>query len=295
MNKEIESIIRKRCIHPIAYRRIKSVYVIKTNKEEYVIKLHTNNYDIYKYLLSKDFLFFPKNYNHPNDNYDISQFIKGLIMANEQRLSDYIKIIALLHFKTSYKREIDLDEIKEKYESISTRIINLRKHYQDLNEKIEHDIFFSPAAYLLIRNISLIYSILDISLSILNDVYNKIKNEKSIRVSLLHNSVDIDHLIISDHEYLVSWDKSFFASPIVEITEIYRKYYQYISLSDLLKIYENINKLTLLEKKALLINLAIPKELLLTTNTYSDTKIINDEINYLNKVYELLIKYKNEI
>lgn len=295
MNKELEKIVKLRNIHPIAYKRIKSVYIVSDKDREYVIKLNTNNYDIYKYLLSKDFLFFPKNYNYPNDDYDISLFVKGLDVNKEQRINDYIKIIAILHFKTSYMREIDLDEIKEQYEKIDNQIINLRKYYNILNETIDHETFFSPSAYLLLRNISLIYSILDNSEVLLNEVYHKLKDEKSIRVALLHNNVDLDHLIITEKEYLVSWDKSFFSNPILEIEDIYRKYYKDISLSDLLKLYENINKLTSLEKALLLINLSLPKEIKLTDNTYQDTLIINNEIKYLKKVYELLIEYKNGI
>ena len=49
------------------------------------------------------------------------------------------------------------------------------------------------------------------------------------------------------------------------------------------------------EKCLLLVNLSIPNRIELTNNTYSDTKTINNEINYLKKVYELLIKYENEL
>ena len=291
MNKDIERIIKERNIHPVSYKKINSVYIINNS---YVIKQNTNNYDIYKYLISKDFLCFPKNLTNPIDNYDISIYIDNLDINNDQKINDYLKILALLHKKTSYKREIDLDEIKEKYERLNNKIISLRRHYLDLNDKIDHQLFFSPSEYLLVKNISLIYSILDNSEILLNEVYNKLKNEKSIRVSLLHNNIDINHLIVSDKEYLVSWDKSCFNNPIYEIEEFYRRYYTIIDIKDLMMIYDGINKLDNLERGLLIINLSIPKKIELTNNTYLNTKIINDEINYLNKVYELLIEYKNE-
>jgi len=289
MNNEIIKIIKERNIHPISYRKINNVYVINNN---YAIKLNTNNYDIYKYLTSRDFLFFPENITNLNDNYDISLYIDGLIVNKEEKINDYLKLLAILHKKTSYKREINLDEIKEKYENLNRRIINLRKYYIELNEKLDHEMFFSPSAYLLLRNISLIYSILDNSELLLNDIYNQITKEKSIRISLLHNNVDLDHLIISSQEYLVSWDKSCFDSPILEIEKFYRKYYRDIDINDLLIIYESINKLTILEKQLLIISLSIPHKLEITSNTYLDTTIINDEIDYLKTLYELLIKYK---
>ena len=146
--------------------------------------------------------------------------------------------------------------------------------------------------YLLVRNISLIYEILNQSLIILNELYEKIKNDKSIRVSLLHNNPDLDHLIINDHYCLISWDKSYFDSPVYELEGFYRKYYQYIEINDFLKTYELTNKLSNEEKTYLLILLLVPKEIHLTNDTYHDTEIINNEINYLNKVYELLKKDK---
>ena len=295
MNKEIENIVKKRNLHPIAYERNKSVYIIYCKDNNYVIKLNTNNYDIYKYLISRNFLLFPENFTNINDNYDISLYVDETEINKEQRLTDYINIIALLHKKTSYNREIDLDEIKEKYETINNKLINLKKYYLDLNNKIDHELFLSPSSYLLVRNITLIYNMLDNTSLLLNDVYKTIKENKSIRVSLLHNSVDLDHLIISKEDYLINWDKSYFDNPIYEIEKIFRKYYLDIELNNLLKIYESINNTTILEKKILLVNLSIPKRLLLTNNTYLDTLNINNEINYLKKVYKLLIKYKNEL
>ena len=295
MNDEIINIIKKRKIHPISYQKINKVYIINSKDNSYAIKLNTNNYDIYKYLISRDFKYFPHNLTNINDNHDISLYIDGLNISNEQKINDYIKIMALLHNKTTYKREIDLDEIKEQYENLNNQILYLRKYYLDLNDKLDHELFFSPGAYLLLRNISLIYSILDNSELLLKEVYEKIKNDKSIRVSLLHNNPDLDHLLISDYEYLVSWDKSCFDSPIYEIEKFYRKYYRKIDINDLLNIYESINKLNNIEKKLLLVNLSIPKELKLTSNTYLDTKIINDEINYLKSIFELLISFKTEI
>ena len=288
MNKEIHEIIKKRKLHPISYQKIKNVYIVNDNKTQYVIKLNTNNYDIYKYLLSRDFPYFPKNFNNIDDDYDISLYIEGLNVSKEQRIDDYIKIISLLHNKTSYHREIDLDEIKEKYEELNNRIIYLRKYYHELNDVIDKMIFLSPSAYLLVRNISLIYSILDKNQLLLNDVYDVIKNVKSIRVSLLHNNIDLDHLIINENDYLISWDKSCFNSPIYELEEFYRKYYQSIDLDYLIKLYEKRNSLSTIEKKILLIYLSMPMEIKLTDNTFTDTNIINNEINYLNKVYSTL-------
>ena len=281
--------IKKLNIHPTSYKKIRNVYLVNN---EYVIKLNSNNYDIYKYLISKNFLNIPKFYNDSNDNYDILEYIFEFKMDNIQKINDYLKILSILHFKTSYKREIDLDEIKKNYEEMINRIHYLRKYYHELNDIIDKEIFLSPSNYLLIRNISLIYSTLNICEDKLNKIYNLLKNEKSIRICLLHNNISLDHLLTNDKEYLISWDKSYFDSPIVELENFYKNYYEFITIDDYFKIYETVNKLTNIEKELLLIKLAIPKKIEFTNNTYLDTNNINLEINYLKEIYNMLINIK---
>ncbi len=106
MNKELHRILKKLNIHPNSYQIIKNVFVVNNT---YVIKLNTNNYDIYKYLISKGFNYFPEYYNNTNDNYDILKYIPSLNVSDEDKINDYLKLLSILHLKTSYKREIDLD------------------------------------------------------------------------------------------------------------------------------------------------------------------------------------------
>lgn len=292
MNNELHSIIKKLKIHPVSYQKIKSVFLVKEKNNSYIIKLNTNNYDIYKYLISKNFTYIPNNYNDSNDNFDIVEYIKETRVDNILKINDYLKILAILHLKTSYMREIDLDEIKENYEKLVNQIHELRVHYHELNDSIDKELFLSPASYLLVRNISLIYSILNISEHSLNKIYDKLKKEKSIKVCLLHNNLSLEHLLTSDKEYLISWDKSYFDSPIIELENFYRKYYQFITINDFFEIYESVNKLTDIEKKLLIIKLSIPKKIEFTNNNYDNTVIVNREINYLKDIYDMLISFK---
>ena len=292
MNNELPNIIKKNNIHPIGYEKIKSVYLVKEKNTCFIIKLHTNNYDIYKYLISKNFNYLPNNYNKSSDNYDILEYIKDIKIDKVQKINDYLKILSVLHLKTSYVREIDLDEIKKNYEELINKINILKRFYHELNDSIDKELFLSPSNYLLVRNISLIYSILNICEDKLNKIYEKLKNEKSIRISLLHNNIDLDHLLNSDKEYLISWDKSYFDSPIIELETFYRKYYQYIDINDFFRIYESINKLTNIEKELLLIKLAIPRKIEFSNNDYLNTEVVNKEINYLKNIYDILISYK---
>ena len=292
MNNEIIEIIKSRNIHPISYTKKGGIYIVKEKKNAYVIKLNTNNYDVYKYLLSRDFLYFPENFSLKNGNYDMYEYIEDIKEEKEQKLEDLIGVLSVLHKKTSYLREIDLDEVKNIYEDIKEKIEKGRKYYLNLNDDIDKKVFLSPSEYLLVRNISLIYYSLSTASKYIDEWYKEILKEKSLRVSFLHNNISLDHLIINDNKYLISWDKAYFNNPIYEIESIYRKYYYFLDLSNLLQIYEKNNKLNYLEYKLLISLLLIPEIVNITDNVILDTTLINDKILFLSKVIDFTKKIK---
>lgn len=288
MNNELSNIILKRKIHPKSYRKIGKVYLVCGRDEDYIIKLHTCNYDIYKYLLSRKFYHFPKNLTYSNDNYDISIYISDINMDKYQKLNDLLVITSLLHKVTSYQREIDLDDIKKIYEDINENINNQMIYYSSLNDTYDNTEFLSPSQYLLLRNVSLIYYLLDYSKKMIDEWYLKIKEKKSIRVCLIHNNLSLDHFIVNQDKYLISWDKAMFDNPIYDLLHLYRLYFKEINLNNLFLIYENNNKLDDLEKKLLLVLLITNDNIVMTNNELINTKRINDRITFLEKIYECL-------
>ena len=290
MNKELLKIIKEHNLHPISYSKIGNVYFVKDKFHTYVIKLNTSNYDIYKYLDSRNFLEFPENFNFKDDNYDINEYIEDIETNKEQKINDLLMVLSLLHAKTSYIREQDLDEIKKNYESINKEILDTKAYYLKMNDIIDKQLFFSPSMYLLVRNISLIYYLLEYAHNHLNDWYQKMKDKKSLRVSLLHNNVDISHLIINDKKYLISWDKAYFDNPIYDIESFYKKYFNNLNLDEALKIYESKNKLSPDEKELLLIRLSIPSIIKMTKDTLSDTENIGNMLKRLETVHNYIKK-----
>jgi len=290
MNKELLKIIKEHNLHPISYSKIGNVYFVKDKFHTYVIKLNTSNYDIYKYLDSRNFLEFPENFNFKDDNYDINEYIEDIETNKEQKINDLLMVLSLLHAKTSYIREQDLDEIKKNYESINKEILDTKAYYLKMNDIIDKQLFFSPSMYLLVRNISLIYYLLEYAHNHLNDWYQKMKDKKSLRVSLLHNNVDISHLIINDKKYLISWDKAYFDNPIYDIESFYKKYFNNLNLDEVLKIYESKNKLSPDEKELLLIRLSIPSIIKMTKDTLSDTENIGNMLKRLETVHNYIKK-----
>lgn len=285
----IREIIKVNKLHPIYYKKIGKVYLIKTKKDQYIIKNNTNNYDIYSYLASRDFNNFPPNYSEKNNHYDLSLFIDDTSLNNEQKLDDLINVLSLLHHKTTFNREIDLDEIKEVYENLKEEINNGITYYQELNDYIDKQIFYSPCEYLFIRNISLIYYLYHFCQYNLDKWFNSMQNKKTIRNSLIHNNVSLEHLLINKNLYLISWDKALFSSSIDDLYNFYKKYYNDYELSNMLNNYKRNNNIDNDDELLLLIRLALPKKIDFHNN-YSCLKEINELIIYSNKIYQYVNK-----
>lgn len=287
MNK-IKNILKERGLRPRGYEYKNKVIIVDTDKGKYVIKNKCNNYEVYDYLNAKGFCNYPKCFSNYHDDFDLSLYVEDTNIPTEQRCEDLIKTLSSLHNKTSYYQEIDLDEIKKVYEDTKNELLNLFAYYNGLNDYIDSEMFLSPANYLLVRNISLIYRMIDYSLHKIDIWYQLLSNEKKYRTCLIHNNISLDHLLIKDNNYLVSWNNSKIARPIYDIISFYKKYYKLISLEDVIKIYEHQNCISEEEKCLLLINLAIPRKITFTNNNLNDVIEINNEIFYLNKVYEYI-------
>ena len=177
----IKKSLKERGIHPKGYEYRNKAIIINTDNGKYVIKKHCNNCDIYDYLNTRGFYNFPANYNMKGDNFDISSYIDDISVPKEQRIEDLISLLGLLHNKTSYYQEIDLDEIKKNYEDIKQNLFSLLSYYNELNDYLDTLIFLSPAEYLLIRNISIIYYMISYGLEKVEEWYKIAVSTKRIR------------------------------------------------------------------------------------------------------------------
>lgn len=284
----VKELLKKRKIRPRSYEYRKKVIIINSDDGKYVIKSHCNNCDIYNYLNAKGFYNYPENLTTERDNYDLSRYIEDTNVPREQRLEDLVRTLSTLHYKTSYYQETDLDEIKKIYEDFKEHLFSLFNYYNELNDYLDTITFLSPSEYLLLRNISLIYHLIDYGNRQLDLWYQLSSKQKKYRTCLIHNNISIDHLLINENNYLVSWDKSKVDRPIFDLISFYKKYYKYIKLEDVLNLYDSINCLEEEEKLLLLINLSIPSKLIINGNKLENVIEINNELLYLNKVYEYI-------
>lgn len=258
--------------------------IANINDKKYAIKDKSNDNikSIYEYLSSRNFDYFPKLIVD-NDKYDIYEYIEEVDNPIEQKAYDMVDLISLLHNKTTYYKEMDIDEYKEIYESVSYKINSRMNYYNNLMNMIEREMFMSPSHYLIARNISKIFGSLEYSKKNINEWYDLVKTKGKKRLVTLYNNTDLNHVIRNKDLYLLSWDKSKTGIPIYDIYNFYFKYYKVLDFKDLLKHYENRYPLLEEEKKLFNILISIPDEIDFKSNEMDNCKNVKKIIDYIYK------------
>lgn len=281
--KIIDEVFGENCLVKDVRKKGKCL-IANINDKKYAIKDKSNDNikGIYEYLSSRNFDYFPKLIVD-NDKYDIYEYIEEVDNPIEQKAYDMIDLISLLHNKTTYYKEMDIDEYKEIYESVSYKINSRMNYYNNLMNMIEREMFMSPSHYLIARNISKIFGSLDYSKKNINEWYDLVKTKGKKRLVTLYNNIDLNHVIRNKDLYLLSWDKSKTGIPIYDIYNFYFKYYKVLDFKDLLKHYEARYPLLEEEKKLFNILISIPDEIDFKSNEMDNCKNVKKIIDYIYK------------
>lgn len=288
----INSIVDKYNIRINRYEEKNKIKIIDTDKGKYILKEKKKDNDLYKYLSNKQFNYFLEH--EDLDNYNIFPYVEEEKIPNQEKGIDLVYIISILHNKTLYYREVVLDDIKKQYENLNEKIDDINKYYFQKQDIIEQKEYMSPEEYLLIRNVSLIYSSLTFAKNKLKEWYEyKIKQKKE-RIVLLHNKPCIEHLLIDDKKRLISWDEYRRDIPIYDFLYFYKKNYQELEMSSLFNIYQSKFSYTKDEYLLFLVFIALPEKIEFTKHHYNDTKEVYNMIRYLDLTREFISKDNKE-
>lgn len=281
-------LLKEHGLKPKTLTKNKSSIVLETtDNKKYVLK--EKNKDLenkFDYLLSRGFDYFPSYKSF--DNYDIYEYIKNKNISDEEKLYDMIDLLSLLHTKTTRYKNIDIDDYKQIYEDINEKIEYLTNYYTELNNLIDEEIYMSPSKYLLARNISKIYNALAFCKTEIDNWYELIKKSPKQRISLIHNNLELDHILNSDSSYLISWDKAKTDMPLYDFYSLYKKYYNKTDFDILLSNYQKRYPLKEEELKLLFIKISIPKKIEFTSDEFSNTQEIKKLLEYLYKSDKLI-------
>ena len=284
-------------------RKIASEYNIPINKitiknntriidDKIVLKKKKNNdlNNVYKYLKSRSFDYFPEPITIDN-LYEVYPFLEDTYEPSEQKATDIMHLLGLLHSKTTFYREIDIDKNKEIYENISDELEYLNNFYNDLITMIEKEVYMSPSGYLIARNINIIFGSIYYAKHNLEEWYKKIDNNKNERVVNIHNNINLDHYIKNEKPYLISWNKSRIDSPIYDLLSFYKNHYLDFDFDDLFHFYESGYPLKEDERLLLFTYMAIPYKIEIISDEYEMCIKINKMIDYLYKTSNLIMNY----
>ena len=243
--------------------------------------INKDNIKTYDYLLSRGF-----NYLLPIIDYDNSSVLfkyeESLEYDINERALDYIKLLSLLHNKTSYYITINKEDNKKIYKDLNKYIDDIKTYYDDLASIIENKEYYSPNEYLFIRNISIIYKNIFIVKDKLNTWYEKYKNNTKKRVCTLYNNYDLNNLIkTKTNIYLYDFSKSYIDSPIYDLNSFYNKYYYKFDCKDLYKTYTKVIELNTYEKELFLILNLLPIKIVIS----NDIKNIIEIKKKINRFY----------
>ena len=249
--------------------------------------------NIYKYLLSRNFEYFPKVIDS-NEDSTIYEFVDDVKYDNEQTAFDLIHTIALLHSKTTYYKDVDIDEYKKIFEETMEKINYIYNYYMDVINIIESKIYMSPSEYLIARNISKIFSCIYFCKNELEQWYEIVKNEKRKRVVTLHNNLKLDNIIRNKSVYLIGWEYSKIDSPIYDFINFYNNYALYFDFRSLLNEYERIFPFKEEEKKLLSVLISIPSKIPNTEKEYNKVKNVRQLLDKIYKTEMLLTPKEKE-
>ena len=292
MNNNLREILAKYDV-PINKITILSNAKIVDNK---VVVKERKNDDIdktYSYLKSRSFDYFPEPIAML-DKYELYPYIDSGYEPKEQKAMDLMYLLSLLHSKTTFYREVDIDRNKEIYENIVNDLDYLNNYYSDLITSIEKEIYMAPSSYLIARNINIIFESIYYSRNMIESWYKKIENNKNERVVNIHNNITLDHYIKSEKPYLISWNKSRIDSPIYDLLSFYKNHYLELDFDDLFNYYESSYPLKEEEKLLLFSYMSIPDKIELENDEYRMCIKINKMIDYLYKTSNLIMNYQKK-
>lgn len=264
--------------------------ILETPLGLFVIK-ENENIKIYDYLLSRGFNYLPKIIDYDNNSI-LFKYEDGINYEKEEKALDLMRLLSLMHNKTSYFKNID-NENKDLYNNIKNRINEMMFYYNTLINDIELKEYNSPTEYLILRNSSIIFSSLNYSLNELNDWYEKEKNVDKKRVCTLYNNFNLNNLIkTKENIYITNLNKVYIDRPIYDLVSFYNKYYLEFDFYNLIKSYEKVFPLSSSEINLFLILVSIPEKIILSDN-------INDILSIKNKIQKIyktidLLKLKKE-
>jgi len=293
--KRVFDVLHQYEIKPKKYMIKGKTTLIETEEGRFVLKERnrSSNHKILQYLDSRNFDYYPK-IKVKDDDYEIMEYIEDAKIPREQKVTDMIDLVSLLHNKTTHYKEVDEDDYKIIFEDIKNNIAYLTEYYNDMISIIETKVFMSPSEYLFARNVTKIFSALQYCDMKLDQWYEVVKEKRKQRVVVLHNNLSLDHFLRNKSSYLISWDKSKVGIPIFDLYKLYKRHGLEFEFGELLRQYESHYPLLKEERLLLFILISLPDKIEFSSSEYKMCQVVSDFIDSLYKTESIILPYDSE-
>lgn len=292
----VKEIAKKYNLTVKKYKKVGKVHVITTCEGTYCFKPKENSdiKNVYEYLKKRQFFNVLDRLDKDDEPYEMTPYINEIPMQDEDKATEMMYILSMLHNKTTFYKSISLDEVKCFYEDHVDKLLQIRNYYDNLCYMYDENKFLSPSEYLLIRNIAQIFNTIDLSKHFIELWYTTAKEKTSKRMSLNHNNLDLSHILVGDNSYLISWNKANFDSPVNDLASFFRNNFEVVEFETFFRIYAAKYQLMSHEMYLLLAILLMPLELKFTDDELNNTKEVYKLYLYHSKVVKFALNYDHK-
>ena len=176
------------------------------------------------------------------------------------------------------------------YETKINDLENIRNYYDSICYSCIDNVFLSPSKFLIVKNMSLIFSVIDCCRKYLDMWYEIMKDKKCKRMVLNHNNLKLSHVLVNSNSYLISWDNAVFDVPVIDLCSFFKNEFFNIDIKMMFNVYYSKYQLTKDEIYLLYYYLLFPNKCEFNSLEIENCKEAYFFITYLNKVNDFILE-----
>lgn len=221
------------------YTYLKNLRILETEEQKILMK-PKKKYDletVYQYLDDHHVTDYLKPLAIRNDTV-LFPFISDSLLTGDEKAKKMVYHLSLWQNKTTTNQRIDIDKVKETYETYQQRIQYLNAYYHDLQDMIETKVYMAPSEYLFIRNSSFIYEALNYAHQLLQQWYQKMQQKKTQRKVYCHGKCELSHFLVADQGYFISLEKAHLGNVYEDFAHFFHQNFKDVDMISTFRFYQ---------------------------------------------------------
>ena len=107
----------------------------------------------------------------------------------------------------------------------------------------------------------------------------------------IHNNLSLDHYLLADRPYLISWRLSKRDLPIYDLITLFQKYYKELDFCDLIRTYEAHYPMLSEERLLFFVLISIPEKIEFHGEEFSMCQVVQKFYDYLFFCFMFIMDY----